>query len=99
MTAECSEIILGTRGSELARAQARLVEKAIQAVRPELRIETKILTTKGDETRTVDRHAGRTGLFSAASARALLSGQVDAAVHSAKQRPSATHHGSSTAAA
>src|SRR5436190_23436262 len=88
MTAECSKIILGTRGSELARAQARLVEKAIQAVRPELRIETKITTTKGDETRIVDLHAGRKGLFTAEIERALLSGQVDVAVHGAKDLPS-----------
>ena len=45
-------IVLGTRGSELARAQARLVEKAIQTLRPELQIETKIIDTKGDKTRT-----------------------------------------------
>src|SRR5947207_15868985 len=93
MTAECSEIILGTRGSELARAQARLVEKEIQAVRPELRIETKIITTKGDETRIVDLHAGRKGLFTAEIERALLSGQVDVAVHSAKDLPSETNPG------
>src|SRR5205814_8681707 len=83
MTAECSKIILGTRGSELARAQARLVEKAMQALRPELRIETKVITTKGDETRIVDFHAGRKGLFTAAIERALLCGQGDVAVHRA----------------
>jgi len=98
MTAECPKIILGTRGSELARAQARLVEKAIQAVRPELRIETKIITTKGDETRIVDLHAGRKGLFTAEIERALLSGQVDVAVHSAKDLPSETNPGAEIAA-
>ena len=98
MTAECSKIILGTRGSELARAQARLVEKAIQALRPELRIETKIITTKGDETRIVDLHAGRKGLFTAEIERALLSGQVDVAVHSAKDLPSDTNPGAEIAA-
>jgi hydroxymethylbilane synthase len=43
------KIVLGTRGSELARAQAHLVEKAIQAARPDLKIETKIIVTKGDK--------------------------------------------------
>ena len=43
------QIVLGTRGSELARAQAHLVEKAIQAARPDLKIETKIIATKGDK--------------------------------------------------
>src|SRR5436309_6997799 len=98
MTAERSKTILGTRGSELARAQARLVEKAIQALRPELRIETKIITTKGDETRIVDLHAGRKGLFTAEIERALLSGQVDVAVHSAKDLPSETNPGAEIAA-
>ena len=41
-------IVLGTRGSELARAQAHLVEKAIQAARPDLKIENKIVATAGD---------------------------------------------------
>jgi hydroxymethylbilane synthase len=43
------KIVLGTRGSELARAQAHLIEKAIQAARPDLKIETKIIVTKGDK--------------------------------------------------
>ena len=43
------KIVLGTRGSELARAQAQLVEKAIQAARPDLKIEPKIIVTKGDK--------------------------------------------------
>jgi hydroxymethylbilane synthase len=43
------KIVLGTRGSELARAQAHLVEKAIQTARPDLKIETKIIVTKGDK--------------------------------------------------
>jgi hydroxymethylbilane synthase len=43
------KIVLGTRGSELARTQAHLVEKAIQAAQPDLKIETKIIVTKGDK--------------------------------------------------
>jgi hydroxymethylbilane synthase len=43
------KIVLGTRGSELARAQAHLVEKAIQAARPDLKIKTKIIVTNGDK--------------------------------------------------
>ena len=43
------KIVLGTRGSELARVQAHLIEKAIQAARPDLKIETKIIVTKGDK--------------------------------------------------
>ena len=90
------KIVLGTRGSELALAQARLVEKAIQTVRPELRIETKIVATKGDK--VVDLRAGRKGLFTAEIERALLAGGVDVAVHSAKDLPSETNPGATIAA-
>ena len=92
------KIVLGTRGSELARAQARLVEKAIQTVRPELRIETKIVATKGDKMKAVDLRAGRKGLFTAEIERALLAGGVDVAVHSAKDLPSETNPGATIAA-
>jgi hydroxymethylbilane synthase len=83
-------IVLGTRGSDLARAQARLVEKAIQTVRPHAKIETKIIATQGDKARVVDSRAGRKGVFTAEIERALLVGEVDIAVHSAKDLPSET---------
>ncbi|PYL31296.1 MAG: hydroxymethylbilane synthase [Verrucomicrobia bacterium] len=90
MTAENRKIVLGTRGSELARAQARFVEKAIQTARPETKIETKIIATRGDKTKVVDLRAGRKGVFTAEIERALLAGDVDVAVHSAKDLPSET---------
>jgi hydroxymethylbilane synthase len=92
------KIVLGARGSELARAQTRLVEKAIQTVRPELRIETKIVATKGDKMKVVDLRAGRKGLFTAEIERALLARGVDVAVHSAKDLPSETNPGATIAA-
>jgi hydroxymethylbilane synthase len=82
------KIILGTRGSELARAQARLVEKAIQAARPDTGIETRIITTQGDKGRLLEPQAGRKGLFTAEIERALLARDIDIAVHSAKDLPS-----------
>jgi hydroxymethylbilane synthase len=85
------KVILGTRGSELARAQARLVEKAIQAARPEARIETKIIATQGDKARFLEGQTGRKGLFTAEIERALLAGDIDVAVHSAKDLPSETN--------
>ncbi|PYJ19218.1 MAG: hydroxymethylbilane synthase [Verrucomicrobia bacterium] len=90
MTAKNRKIVLGTRGSELARAQARLVEKAIQKVRPQAKIETKIIATQGDKARVIDPRAGRKGAFTGEIERALLAGDVDIAVHSAKDLPSET---------
>src|SRR5204862_81329 len=96
------KIVLGTRGSELARAQANLVEKAIQSARAELKIEIKIVATKGDEPRrspVTDPRRGRKGLFTAEIERALLAGDVDVAVHSAKDLPSKISPGAEIAAA
>ena len=83
-----AKITLGTRGSELARAQTLLVEKAIGSVHPNVTVETKIIVTRGDNPKDLDLHAGRKGLFTAEIERALLAGEVDVAVHSAKDLPS-----------
>jgi hydroxymethylbilane synthase len=84
------KIVLGTRGSELALAQARLVEKAIRGARIDVTIETKIIATKGDKARVLDLRAGRKGLFTAEIERVLVAGDIDVAVHSAKDLPSET---------
>jgi len=93
-----AKITLGTRGSELARAQTLLVENAIQTAHPNVTIETKIIITRGDNAKVVDLHAGRKGLFTAEIERALLAGEVDVAVHSAKDLPSETSAGAQIAA-
>ena len=88
-----AKITLGTRGSELARAQTLLVEKAIRSAHPNVAIETKIIVTRGDHAKVVDLHAGRKGLFTAEIERALLALEVDVAVHSAKDLPSESSPG------
>ena len=93
-----AKITLGTRGSELARAQTLLVENAIRTAHPSVAIETKIIVTRGDNAKVVDLNAGRKGLFTAEIERALLAGEVDAAVHSAKDLPSQTTPGAQIAA-
>jgi hydroxymethylbilane synthase len=93
-----AKITLGTRGSELARAQTRLVEEAIRTAHPRVTIETKIIVTHGDNAKVVDLQAGRKGLFTAEIERALLAGEIDVAVHSAKDLPSETNPGAQIAA-
>src|SRR5437868_10846606 len=85
-----NKIVIGTRGSELARAQARLVEQALREEWPDLSIKTKIIRPKGDESRSRSAASphGRKGLFTAEIEKALLAGDVDLAVHSAKDLPS-----------
>src|SRR5438067_1694302 len=97
-----SQIVIGTRGSELAQAQARLVSGGLRARWADLTVETKIITTWGDENnrkiRDAVQPAGRKGLFTAEIERALLAGEVDLAVHSAKDLPSALTAGTEIAA-
>ena len=96
------KIVLGTRGSELARTQARMVADRLHPRWPALTIETKIIRTLGDEsdhkTKSLDRRAGRKGLFTAAIERALLAHEVDIGVHSAKDLPSELNRGVEIAA-
>ncbi len=86
-------IILGSRGSELARAQTAMVATALQQAWPKLEIRTEIIKTRGDERgkdggESIDPRAGRKGLFTGEIERALVAGEIDFAVHSAKDLPS-----------
>lgn len=76
-------IAIGTRGSALALAQARLVADALE--REGRRTRLVILETEGDR-RAPDTAWGE-GAFVAAIESALLDGRVDVAVHSAKDVP------------
>jgi len=92
------KVTLGTRGSDLARAQTLLVENALRNAHPNVAIETKIIITRGDKAKVVDLAAGRKGSFTAEIERALLAGEVDVAIHSAKDLPSQTKRGAQIAA-
>jgi len=85
-----AKIVIGTRGSELARSQANLVMEGLQNRWPDLRIEINVIKTRGDDDKRglVDTRAGRKGLFTGEIERALTVQDVDLAVHSAKDLPS-----------
>jgi hydroxymethylbilane synthase len=76
-------IAIGSRGSALALAQARLVHDALERAGRSSRF--VIIETEGDR-RAPDTAWGE-GAFVAAIERALLAGRVDVAVHSAKDVP------------
>lgn len=85
-----SSLILGTRGSALARVQTTLVGEALRAVAPQLVLEEKIITTTGDAKAELALHqpvAEGSGLFTRQLEEALLAGEIDAAVHSLKDLP------------
>lgn len=79
------KIRIGTRGSRLALAQAALAESALKSAFPDLETEIVTVTTKGD--RVQDRpldEIGGSGVFVGALEQSLIAGEIDIAVHSAK---------------
>ena len=81
---------LGTRGSPLALIQAREAQARLahaHGVAPE-RLEIRVIRTSGDmiQDRALSEAGGK-GLFTKEIERALLDGEIDLAVHSAKDMP------------
>ncbi|MFZ0323400.1 MAG: hydroxymethylbilane synthase [Actinomycetes bacterium] len=81
-------IRLGTRRSPLAVAQSTLVADALRAA-SSTPVELVYVTTTGDTSTDPLRQIGGTGVFVSALRDALLSGEVDVAVHSLKDLPTA----------
>jgi hydroxymethylbilane synthase len=88
---------LGTRGSELARTQSQAVADALTAATGVV-IELVPIVTEGDVNRAAIQQLGGTGVFVAALRDALLAGEVDLAVHSYKDLPTAAEPGLTIAA-
>src|ERR1043166_3880885 len=84
------KIVLGSRGSELARTQTALVVAALKKSWPQVEIVTEIISTRGDtgSAEPLSLRAGRKGLFTGEIERALAAREIDLAVHSAKDLPS-----------
>lgn len=82
------KIRIGTRKSRLAVVQTELVKAKIEAAFPEAEVEIVKLSTRGDEllNRSLTSFGGK-GVFTKELEEALLSGEIDLAVHSAKDMP------------
>jgi porphobilinogen deaminase len=84
-------IIIATRGSALALAQANLIAAQCREAFPKLRFELKIIKTTGDKLQTASMaNKGETlpkGLFTKELEVALVKSQADLAVHSLKDLP------------
>jgi hydroxymethylbilane synthase len=82
---------VGTRGSLLARCQTAWVIQKIRDKFPELEIEERVVSTRGDlhpETPLPKLpQVGEKGLFTRELEVALCSGEIDLAVHSMKDLP------------
>lgn len=81
-------IKIGTRKSKLALIQTDLVKKAILQKFPDIKVEIVEISTKGDEQleRSLTSFGGK-GVFTQELEEQLLNGQIDVAVHSAKDMP------------
>lgn len=81
-------IRIGTRGSKLALVQTELVENALRSRFSDMEFERVIFKTEADrdEQKTLAEFGG-TGVFVRELERALLCGEIDVAVHSAKDMP------------
>jgi hydroxymethylbilane synthase len=79
---------LGTRASELARTQSQGVADAITAATG-TPVELVPIVTEGDRSAAAIAQLGGTGVFVTALRDALLAGEVDLAVHSYKDLPTA----------
>ena len=85
---------IGSRKSELALKQTYIIERLLKEAYPDLK--TKIITsdTLGDKNLTSPLQSfGGKGVFVSELEEALLSGQIDLAVHSAKDMPAKLDNG------
>ena len=81
-------IIIGTRSSKLALWQADYVMDCLQKKYPELHVEKKLMTTKGDKILDAPlAKIGGKGLFTKELEQDMLAGGIDIAVHSLKDMP------------
>ncbi len=81
-------IVVGTRGSMLARWQASFIAKALRDAHPDLVVEEKIIVTEGDRISAGPLwNAGGKGLWVKEIEAELLAGGIDLAVHSMKDVP------------
>lgn len=95
MSHSYQKLILGTRGSDLALTQARMVEAELRAAGYSGEIEVKIIRTIGDKRPDLklsefsqgDQPVVDKGIFTKELEEALLAGEIDFAVHSLKDVP------------
>ncbi|WP_456695752.1 hydroxymethylbilane synthase [Aeromicrobium sp. P5_D10] len=93
MTAvEQKTLRLGTRASALATTQSGIIADRLRA---EWGVEIELIeiSTEGDRSSEPLAQIGGTGVFVAALREALIRGEIDLAVHSLKDLPTAVHSG------
>lgn len=93
------KITIGTRSSKLALWQAEYVADCLRKQYPDIQVELLRITTKGDKILDVPlAKIGGKGLFTKELEVAMLNGDIDLAVHSLKDMPTALPKGLSLSA-
>ena len=88
LTQERSTLVLGTRGSKLAVHQSEWVQAQLKQLAPQVTVTLRRIHTSGDKILDVPlAKIGGKGLFVKEIEEALLSGEIDLAVHSMKDVP------------
>ena len=84
VAAKMKSVRIGTRGSQLALAQTKIIYDALVALKPGIQLETVIVKTQGDQ----GIRNQSVGIFTKELENSLATGNIDIAVHSAKDLPS-----------
>lgn len=89
-----SSLVIGTRGSKLALWQAEWIQARLKVIAPDLSVTLRTIKTSGDKIVDVPLAAiGGKGLFVKEIEEALLRQEIDLAVHSMKDVPTALPEG------
>lgn len=89
-------VVIGSRGSILALAQANLVKNSLEANYPDLTFEIKEIVTSGDKdlkSNWENSNASLKSFFTKEIEQELLDGHIDIAVHSMKDMPAVSPKG------
>ena len=77
-------LVIASRGSRLALAQAERVAGRVRSMHPEINVKISTVTTTGDRDQRAFAQIGGKGLFTSEVEREVAEGRADVAIHSAK---------------
>ena len=93
-----NSLVIGTRGSQLALWQAQFIKNQLERHFPTLEVSLKIIKTTGDRIQNRSLVGLGKGIFTKEIESALLTGDIDLAVHSLKDLPTELPEGLGIAA-
>ena len=95
---ERSRIVVGTRGSPLALAQAERAVEQLRSNHPDIDVDVQVVTTTGDASQETPLEELGLGVFTKELEMALLNKSIDVAVHSLKDMSATMPEGFTIAA-